>query len=117
MISSDLKLVVVIFNTKVKNNVTTLISHIYCHSNEVKKTIYHTVNITSTKAKLFAIRYEINQAIHIPDVSHIIIITNTIHSALCIFDSIVNSYQQQSIAIVKNLRNFFLKHSENSIKL
>jgi len=78
VISSDLKLVVVIFNTKVKNNVTTLISHIYCHSNEVKKTIYHTVNITSTKAKLFAIRYEINQAIHIPDVSHIIIITNTV---------------------------------------
>ena len=122
--SLDPKSVIVISNGSIKKNVATSISYAYCYPNEIKKTIHHTVNIISIKAELFAIRCEINQAIyisvnqtiHIPDAFHIIIITSAIHSALHIFDSTIHSYQQQSIIIAKNLRNFFLKHSENSIE-
>ena len=42
--------------------------------------LYYAINIITTKVELFAIRYEINQAIQITDVSHIIIITNLIYS-------------------------------------
>jgi len=41
--------------------------------------LYHTIDIIMTETELFAIRYRINQAIQIPDSSHIIVITNTIH--------------------------------------
>ena len=43
--------------------------------------IHHAANITFTEAKLFTIRYGINQAIQIPGVSHIIIIMNAIYIA------------------------------------
>jgi len=77
------------------------------HSISVKKTIHYAVNITSTEVELFAIRYGINQAIEIPDVFHIIVITNAIYSVRHIFDSTTHSYQIQSIAIVQDLRVFF----------
>jgi len=76
------------------------ISHVYLHSNSVKKTIYHTVNIISTEAELFAIRYRINQAIQIPDVFHIIVITDVIHLVRHIFGLTTHPYQIQLIAIV-----------------
>ena len=44
----------------IKNNVATSISHVHSHSNSAKKTIHHTVNITSTEAELFTIRCRIN---------------------------------------------------------
>jgi len=114
--SLDPKSVIIVSNTSIRNNVATYISHIHSHLNNVKKTIHHTVNVTSTEAKLFAIRYRINQAIQISEATHIIIIINTIHMAQCIFDSTVHSDQLQLIAIAKNLRSFFFKHSINSIK-
>jgi len=68
-----------------------------------------------TEAKLFAIRYKINQAVQIPGASHIIVITDSIHLAKCIFDSPTHSYQIQSIAIAQDLRVFFNKNTQNSI--
>ena len=62
------------------------ISYIHSHSEQVKKMVYHTVNIMMTDAELFAIRYEINQAIIIPNTSCIVVITDTIHSAQQVFD-------------------------------
>ena len=55
------------------------ILHVHSHSNSVKKTIYHAVNITLTKTELFAIRCGINQAIQIPEASYIIVTANAIH--------------------------------------
>jgi len=51
----------------------------------------------------------LTQAIQVMNVSHIIIITDTIHSAQHIFDSSVHPYQQQFIAILKDLGFFFQK--------
>ena len=79
--------------------------------NSIKKTIHYAVNITSTETELFAIRYRINQTVQIPEASHIVVITDTIHSVRCIFDSTTHCYQIQLIAIALHLRIFFNKHT------
>jgi len=66
--------VIAISNANLKNNVTMSISHVYSHLEQVKKTVHHVVNITITEARLFAIRYRINQTILIPNTSHIVVI-------------------------------------------
>ena len=55
--------VVIISNMSIRNNVAMSILHIHSYTNDIKKTIHHTVNVTSTEAELFAIRYRVNQAI------------------------------------------------------
>jgi len=74
-------------NTSIKNNITTLILHICNGQNFIAKTIYYTMNIISTKVELLLIRCRINLAIQVPNVGQIIVITNTILAARCIFDS------------------------------
>jgi len=98
-----------------KNNVATSITHTHCGHNIMARTIHHAVNITSTEAELFTIRCEINQVIHVTNMSCIIVITNAIYLAKKIFDSLTHSYQVQSIAIVQNFREFFYRNSENLI--
>ena len=78
--------------------------------------LHHTINITMTEVELFAIRCGINQAIQIIDAFHIITITDSIHSVHWIFNPSIHPYQQQSIAILKNLRLFFNKQSSNTIE-
>ena len=82
----------------------------------IKKTLYQTVNIIVTEAELFAIRYGISQAIQVSNISCITIINDSIHMAQKIFDSTIHSFQPQLIAIFKDLRLFFNKHSNNSIE-
>lgn len=77
----DSNTVIVISDASLKDNVATSISHVHSHSEQVKKTVHHTVNVTTTEAELFAIRCRINQAILIPNTSHIVVITDAIHSA------------------------------------
>ena len=43
------------------------------------KTLYHTLNVMSTKAELFAIRCGINQAANNNNISKIIVITDSIY--------------------------------------
>ena len=68
------------------------IAHICCGYNIMANTIHYAINITITEAKLFAIRYEINQAIYITNILYIIIITDTIYLAKKIFDSSIYPY-------------------------
>jgi len=109
----------------IQNNVTTSIAHIHSFNNLLKKTLHHAINVTSTEAKLFAIRCSINQAIQIQYASHIIVIIDTIHAAEKIFDSQlhekifdshVHPHQQQVIAISKDLKAFFSSHEDNTIE-
>jgi len=86
--------------------------HVHSNFNDIKKTIYYTINIILTKTELFAIRYGINQ---ISKVSYIIVITDIIYSVRHIFNLITHSYQIQLIAIAQDLRIFFNKHTQNSI--
>jgi len=80
-ILSDSNTIIVISDTSIKNNVTTSILHVCSGHNTIAKTIHHTVNITSTEAELFTIRYGINQAVQVSNISCIIVITDTIHLA------------------------------------
>jgi len=57
---SDSSYALVITDTSIKNNVTTSITHIHVYDKPVIKTLHHAVNVMTTEAKLFAIRYGIN---------------------------------------------------------
>ena len=55
--------------------------------NMILKTVHHAMNVSSTEAKLFAIRYGISQTLYIRDIKQIIIVTDATHMAKKIFDS------------------------------
>ena len=64
----------------IKNQVVTLIAYIYVHNNLAIKTLHHAVNIISTKAELFAIRYSINQATQLANINCIVVIIDLLLS-------------------------------------
>ena len=86
------KSIIVVLDTSVRNNIAMSISHVHSSSNDVRKTIHHAINVTSTKPKLFTIRCGINQAIQISEATCIIIIMNAIHAGEYIFDSSIHLY-------------------------
>jgi len=71
----------IITDASIKNNIATSISHTHIHNKPVTKTLHHVVNVISTEAELFAIRCSINQATKTNDISKIIVITDSIHTA------------------------------------
>ena len=87
------KTAIVISDVSIKNQVATFIAHVHIHNSSVIKIIYYTINITSTKAELFAIRCGLNQATQLTNIKHIIVITNSIHIAKKIFNLFVYPYQ------------------------
>ena len=91
-ISTDSKIAVVVLDVSIKNQVVTLIAHIHIHNNPIIKTLHHVINITSTEAEFFAIRYGINQAIQLSNIRHIIVVTDFMHAAKEIFDSLIYPY-------------------------
>ena len=101
---SDLLTVIVVSDTNIKNNVIMSIVHIHSFSNSLKKTLHHAINVISTEAELFAIKYGINQVTQIFGTSCIIIVTNTLYAGQRIFNSTIHSYQIQMIAISKDLQ-------------
>ena len=56
----DTKIVIIISDANIKNNVAMSIAHVYSGENIVAKTIYYAVNVTLTKAELFVIKCGIN---------------------------------------------------------
>jgi len=106
---------VLIIADSIKNNIAISISHI-CRGQEIiTKSIHHTMNMTSTKAKLFAIRCSINHAIHLQNFTQIVVITDAILAAKQNFNLSVYLYQLYSIAILKDLKEFFTTNSDNFI--
>jgi len=75
--------------------------------NIIAKTTHYAVNIISTEAELFIIRYGINQAVQV---------TDAIYLVRYIFDSLSHPYQLQSIIMAQDLRTFFEKNNHNFIK-
>ena len=114
--SSNPFLTIVVFDTSIKNYVTTLISHIHSYNKPVVKTMHKAINITTTEAELFMICCGINQAVANSNVNHIVIITDSLHTVKKIFDSLVHPYQIHLATIFQELREFFLKNSCNCIK-
>ena len=107
---------IVVTDTSIKNDIATSILHMHTHDRPIAKTVHHVVHVTSTKAKIFTIRYSINQASNCNNISKIIIITNSIHVAERIFNLSSYPFQAHSVAILAELRSFFLQHQNNSIE-
>ena len=93
--SVDPRTAVIVSDVSIKNQVATFITHIHVHDNPVIKTLHHTINVTSTEAKLFAIRCGLNQATQLNSIERIIVIMDSIHTAKRIFDSSIHPYQVQ----------------------
>ena len=55
-------IIIIVSNANIKNNIPTSIIHIHSYFNPIKKTLHYTVGVTMTKAELYTIRCEINQA-------------------------------------------------------
>ena len=107
---------IVVMDASIKNNITTSILHTHLHNKPITKTLHHIVHVTSSEAKLSAIRCGINQATSHEDISKIIVITDSIHIAKIIFNTLSHLYQVYTAAILSNLHNFFLCHQSNSIE-
>jgi len=112
----DLRTAIIVSDTSIENNVAFSISHIHFFNNILKKTLHHAINITPTETELFAIKYSTNQVVQVQNVSYIIVITNTIHTAKKIFNPFIYLYQQQIIIISKDLKAFFNKYKDNTIE-
>jgi len=59
-VSLEPNIALVILNANIKNNVTIFIADIYSFNSSLKKMLHHAINIISTEAELFALRYGIN---------------------------------------------------------
>ena len=114
--SSNPLLTIVVADTSIKNHVATSILHIHSYNKPVIKTLHRAITITTTEAKLFAIRCGINQAVTNQDVNYIVVITDSLHATKKMFDSSIHPYQTYSAAISQELREFFLRDSCNHIE-
>jgi len=79
-------IILVTAGARIKNNITMSIFHILSSWSILKKTIYHAVNVTFMEANMFLIRCSINQAVYFLNIEKIIVITDIIYAARCIFD-------------------------------
>jgi len=114
--SSDSQMALVITDASIKNDITTSISHIHSYNRPLVKIVHHASFVTSTEAELFTIRCGINQACAINNVSKIIVVTDSIHAAMKIFDSGSYPYQIHSATILSELRTFFSSNESNIIE-
>jgi len=99
---------IIVTDASVKNDIVIFISHMHTYNNPITKTLHCVVHITSTKAELFAIRCDINQASNCNDISKIIVITDSIHVAKKIFNPSLHPFQAHFVAILSELQEFFL---------
>ena len=106
----------IVTDASIKDNITISVVHVHQANSLLIKTVHHAVFITSSEAELFAMRCGINQACNKNNISKIIVITDSIHSAKCIFDSSSHPLQSHSAAILSKLHLFFNKSQDNSIK-
>ena len=100
---------IVVTDASIKDNIATSIVHIHQANFPLTKTVHYTVFVTSSEAELFAMRCDINQACNKDNISKIVIITDSIHSAKHIFDSSAHLLQLHSAAILSELQLFFNK--------
>ena len=107
---------IVTSDANIKNDIATSISYMYISNQLLIKTLYHAAFVTSTEAKLFAIKCGINQATSNNNISKIVVITDSIHTAKRIFNLSSHVLQIQSMAILGDLHHFFSKDLNNSIE-
>ena len=113
--SSDHHTALMITDASIKNNIATSILYIHSANWPLVKTVHYTSFVTTTEAKLFAIRCGINQACSFNNIFKIIVVTDSIHAAKKIFDCGPHPYQIHLAAIISELRSFFSSNESNTI--
>ena len=98
-------------DASLKDNKAVAAAHVYEDGN-IHKIKHYTMNVTSTEAELFAIRYGINGALSHKTTNYIIVVINTIHAAEKILNTSHHPLQLHTIAISQQLKDFF-KRSPN----
>jgi len=106
----------VVTDANIKNNIVTSISYMYIANHSLTKTVYHAAFVTSMEAELFTIRCGINQACIKENMSKVIVVTNSIHTAKKIFNSKSHPFQFHTVAILSELQGFFNSSHDNSIE-
>jgi len=71
----------IIADVSIINNVATSVSHIQREQDIIVKIVYYATNVNFIEAKLFTIRYGINYAMQLQDISCIIFVTDAISAA------------------------------------
>jgi len=104
LLNSSPSFTIVVTDASIKDNIATSIAYVHQANSPLIKTIHHAVFVTSSEAELFAMRCGINQACCKDNISKIVVITDSIHSAKRIFDSSVHPLQSHSAAILSKLR-------------
>ena len=103
-------------DTSIKKQVAMFIAYIHIYNTFIVKMVYHAVNVTSTKAKLFAIRCGLNQTTQLTNIKYIIVVTNSIYVTKKIFNSSIHPYQVQTLSISKKLKKSFIRNHHNSME-
>ena len=65
----------------------------------ITKTVHHAMNVLSTEAEIFVIRYGISWASKIQNITYIVVITDVIYIAKHIFNTFIYPQQLHIIAI------------------
>ena len=116
LLNSSPSSAIIVSDASIKDNIATSIAHVHQAGSPLIKTIHHASFVTSSEAELFAIRCGINQACRKDNISKIVVITDSMHSAKHIFDSSAHPLQSHLAAILSVLRLFFNKSQNNSIE-
>jgi len=114
--SSSPHTALIVTDTSIKNDIATSISHIHIANHPLTKTVHHAAFVTSTEVELFTIRCDINQACIKENVSKVIVITDSIHTAKKIFNSKSHLFQSHTATILSELQGFFNSSHDNSIE-
>jgi len=64
----SIKILFIIVDTSIKNNIAFLISHIHRGQEIIAESTHHVTNVTSTKAELFTIKCGINHAMQLQNI-------------------------------------------------
>ena len=83
---------IIIIDASIKNNIVTSILHMHIANRSIIKTLYYMAFVTTTETKLFMIRCSINQICTKKNISKIIVVTDSIHVAKKIFNTLLYSY-------------------------
>jgi len=98
-----------------KSHVTTAAVHIWVNNSVIKQLQVHSINVTSIKAELMAIRTGLIPAMEIDNIHDITVITDSIAAARKILESKVDPLQNMFIPLASAVKTFLSKNGRNKI--
>jgi len=98
-----------------KSHVATAAAHIWADNSVIKQLCVHSLNVTSIKVELMAIRTGLIPAMEIDNIHNITVITDSITAARKILKSKVDPLQSMFISLAAAVKTFLSKDGRNKI--